>query len=288
MIKKSSFCLSISLILLFLLASWAYAAANGNAIIGGQGVGAVRLGQNINQVRSVLGAPGKVVASPNDPNSQLLHFTQHGLAVFMGSNGAVIGVTVTGGQWKTPEGIGVGSPGNLVTKTYGQGLQRGQGNINYASRGLAFSIRSGKVANIYVFKREEDRPLLGDRIIVPGTRVGSIKIGTPLSTVSNSWGNADNVTPMGQGRSLHRYKEESIGLIVNPKQTIEGVVMETGDFITKEGVKVGSSQAEVTKVFGNMKVSGGSLIYENKGIGFRLTQGRVSQITVLSPALRNK
>ncbi|MGM9991795.1 MAG: hypothetical protein ACI376_02960 [Candidatus Bruticola sp.] len=288
MIRKSSFCLSVSLILLLFLSGLALAAANSHTIIGGQGVGAVRLGQNINQVRSILGAPSKVVASPNDPNSQLLHFTKQGLAVFMGSNGSVIGVTVTGGSWKTPEGIGIGSPGSSVTKIYGQGLQRGQGNINYASRGLAFSIRSGKVANIYVFKREEDRPLLGDRIIVPGTRVGSIKIGTPLSTVSNSWGNADNVTPMGQGRNLHRYKEEAIGLIINPQQIIEGVVMETGDFITKEGVKVGSSQAEVTKVFGNIKITGGSLIYESKGIGFRLTQGRVSQITVLSPTLRSK
>ena len=283
MICKRIFRLTFSAALSFLLLlNFAY-AAGGNSIQGGRSVGSVCLGQNINQVRSILGAPSKVVASPNDPNSQLLHFKNHGLAVFMGSNGAVIGITVLGGKWKTPEGIGIGSAGASVTKVYGQGLQRGQGNINYASRGLAFSMSS-----IYVFKREDERPLLGDRIIVPGKRVGSIKIGTHLSTVSNSWGNADNVTPMGQGRSLHRYKEEAIGLIVNSKQIIEGVVMETGDFITKEGVKVGSSKSEVIKVFGQANASNGSLIYENKGIGFRLTQGRVSQITVLSPALRGK
>ena len=83
------------------------------------------------------------------------------------------------------------------------------------------------------------------------------------------------------GRSLYRYKEEALGLIVNSNGIIEGMVMETGDFITKEGVKVGSSKDEVFKVFGQTNPANGSLIYEKQGIGFRLTQGRVSQITVL-------
>ena len=148
MIGKRIFGLAFSAALSFLLLLNLAYASGGNSIQGGRSVGSVCLGQNINQVRSILGAPSKVVTSPNDPNSQLLHFKNHGLAVFMGSNGAVIGITVMGGPWKTPEGIGLGSVGTLVTKVYGQGLQRGQGNINYASRGLAFSIRNGKVSSI--------------------------------------------------------------------------------------------------------------------------------------------
>ncbi|MCR4783456.1 MAG: hypothetical protein K6A35_02940 [bacterium] len=271
----------LSLILLFGLSSSVW-AAGGNLVQGGQGVGPVRLGQNLNQVQAVLGAPDKVQASPNDPNSKLMYYKKHGLAVFLGSNGGVIGVTVMGGNWQTPDGIKIGSDAASVVKIYGQGLQRGQGNVNYASRGLAFSLKQGRVSSIYVFKREEDRPLLGDRLIIPGQRVGSIKIGMPASSVANAWGNADNITAMGSsGRSLYRYKEEALGLIVNSNGIIEGMVMETGDFITKEGVKVGSSKDEVFKVFGQTNPANGSLIYEKQGIGFRLTQGRVSQITVL-------
>lgn len=280
--KKTSLRLLLGIFMALVCVSSAAIAAAGQVIKGGEGVGSVRLGQLQNQVMGILGAPSKVTPSPNDPNAKLMVYKNSGLAVFMGSNGKVIGITVLGGAWKTPEGIGIGTPGTAVSRTYGTGLQRGQGNINYASRGLAFSIRNGKVSSIYVFKREDDRPLLGDRIIVPGKRVGQISIGMKASQVSSAWGEADNKTPMGgNGRSLYRYKEEAMGLIVSPNGVVEGMVMETGDFITKEGVKVGSSKSEVIRVFGNTSAAGGSLIYENKGIGFRLTQGRVSQITVL-------
>lgn len=271
-----------SFIFLCSLLLWGQALWAQQLIKGGEGVGSIRLGSSLAQVQQILGRPDKALPSPNDPQAKLLHFKSQGLAVFMGSNGRVIGVTVLSGSWKTPEGIGLGSAATSVTQTYGQGLQRGQGNINYATKGLAFSLRQGKVTGIYVFKREDDRPLLGDRLIIPGQRVGQIKIGMPASTVSQAWGQADSVTPMGQGgRSLYRYREEALGLIVSNSGRIEGLVMETGDFITQQGVKVGSSQAEVVRAFGQAPMSGGSLIYEKKGIGFRFTQGRVSQITVL-------
>ncbi|MBQ7529160.1 hypothetical protein IJT10_04585 [bacterium] len=253
------------------------------SIVGGQGVGPIRLGQNQGQVVGLLGKPDRVQSSPNDPNAKMLFFNSKGLAVFMGSNGGVIGISVLNGSWKTAENIGIGSSGEAVYKTYGQGLQRGQGNVNYASRGLAFSIRNNRVISIYVFKREDDRPLLGDRLIIPGRRVGDISIGMANSKVVNEWGQADSATPLGSGNSLYRYREEAVGLIVSSNGVIQGMVMETGDFITKEGIKVGSSKEEVLRVFGPCNVSNGSLLYEKKGIGFRLTQGRVSQITVLAP-----
>lgn len=281
--KRRSAFISAALIGLFLLLGCAVYAA-GSVITAGQGVGSVSLGQKKAQVTALLGNPDQVKSSPNDPNAQLLFYKAKGLAVFVGSNGAVIGITVQGGPWKTPEGIGVGSAGAAVTKTYGQGLQRGQGNITYASKGIGFSIRNGVVSQIYIMKREDDRPLLGDRLIIPGARVGGIKIGMAYNQVAQAWGQADSVTSMGASKcTLCRYREEAIGLIVSASGQIEGMVMETGDFITKEGVKVGSSRDEVVRVFG--KGSGGQndLIYEAKGIGFRFTQNRVSQITVLKP-----
>ena len=64
----------------------------------------------------------------------------------------MIGITVQGGPWKTPEGIGVGSAGAAVTKTYGQGLQRGQGNIAYASKGIGFRFMQNCVSQVTVLK----------------------------------------------------------------------------------------------------------------------------------------
>ncbi len=258
-------------------------AADAMVIKGGSSVGPVRLGMSMAQVQSLLGAPASVQSSPNDPQAKFLKYPSKGLAVFVGSNGVVIGITVTGGKWHTPEGIGAGSAGDKVYKTYGQGLQRGQGNVNYASRGLAFSIRNGKVISIFVFKPEDDKALMGDRIIVPGKRVGGLKIGMKMSVVEKAWGAADKVLPMGKnGRAIHRYKEEAIGLIVY-NGLIEGMVIETGDFITSHGVKVGSSKAEIVKVFGQGSADGERLLYEKKGIGFMFTAGRVRQITVLAP-----
>jgi len=209
-------------------------------------VGLVRLGQTLGELRKVLGPPTRVTASPNDPNSKLLDYPKRGISVFLGSSGAVIGVVISGRSWRTPEGVAVGTPQGRVTKSFGKGLVRGEGNLTYPARGLAFSFRNGKVHTIYVFQREGDRALMGDRLIEPGRRVGQILLGDPISRLEDAWGRADRVLPLGQGgqERLHSFKEEAIGVVVLAGR-IQGVILETGDFITREGVKVGSTRAEV-------------------------------------------
>lgn len=278
-------CLVLSAVCVLLMGCWPAQAGSNRQIRGGRSVGPVRLGVSLEAVRSVLGNPEKVDSSPNDPRSKFLRYPQQGLAVFVGSNGKVIGITVTSSAWRTPEGIGVGSAASSVTSTYGRGLVRGKGNVNYAQRGLAFSMRSGKVSSVFVFAPEEERALLGDRIIVPGKRVGGIAIGFPVAKVNQAWGQADQVSAMGQsGRALYRWKEEAVGLIAYGGK-VEGMVLETGDFITSQGVKVGSSKTEVIKAMGGGYVTQQErILYEKKGIGFLFCDGRVQQITVLAPA----
>jgi len=255
-----------------------------NLIQGGQGVGVVRLGQTLGELRKALGPPAKVTPSPNDPNSKLLDYPKRGLSVFLGSSGAVIGVVVRGQSWRTPEGVAVGTPQVRVTKSFGKGLVRGEGNLTYPARGLAFSFRKGKVHTIYVFQREEDRALMGDRLIEPGRRVGMIQLGDPISRVEDAWGRADRVLPLGQGgqERLHSFKEEAIGLVVLAGR-IQGVILETGDFITREGVKVGSTRAEVLRVFGTtFRTEPERIWYDIRGIGFWFQGDRVRQIQVVS------
>ena len=263
---------------------WVMALAMGSAadttIRPGRGVGAIALGQSMAQVKGLLGAPSKVIKSPNDPNAKFLNYPNQKLAVFVGSNGVVIGVTVLGAPWHTAEGIAVGAPKAAVTKVYGQGLMRGQGNVTYANRGIAFAFKNGVVSTIYVQKIEDEKALLGDRIIVPGQRCGSLKIGMPISTVTQAWGQPDNVLKLQGGSNIYQYKEEMMGFIVRNNR-LSGMVLETGDFITTQGIKVGVSQNDVVRVFGPCKVTDSQMIYDKQGIGFRILDGRVQQITVL-------
>ena len=256
------------------------AAAADKSIRPGQGVGPINLGQSLAQVKGLLGAPDKVIKSPNDPNAKFLRYAQHSLAVFVGSNGVVIGVTVLGGSWSTPEGIKVGSPKAAVMKKYGQGLMRGQGNVNYAERGIAFTYKNGVVDTIYVQKIDDNKALLGDRLIMPGERCGSVKIGMPVNAVVQAWGQPDNVLNLQGGSSIYQYKEEMMGFIVRNNR-VSGMVIETGDFITTHGLKVGSAKSDVLRVFGPCKEADSQLIYDKKGIGFRILDDRVQQITVL-------
>lgn len=274
---------ALSLLLFLALLTLPTRAADPTLIQGGQGVGPIRLGQSQPEVERALGRPSSVQASPNDPDSRLLGFASKGLAVFVGSSGGVIGITVMGTGYRTAEGIRVGSPEAKVQQVYGAGLQRGPGNFTYPARGLGFSFASGKVTQIYVVQREDQRALLGDRIIVAGRRVGDVRIGDPISKVEEAWGRADKVLPLGQGskRNLHRYKEEALGLIVYGGR-IEGMILETGDFITPDGIKVGSSRAEVLKAFGRTnRTEPERLWYDVRGIGFWFQGDRVRQIQVV-------
>lgn len=274
---------SLSLLVLLALLTLPSLAADPKLIQGGKGVGPVRLGQSLEQVQKALGKPGATKPSPNDPEAKLLEYPAKGLSVFLGSSGAVIGVVVTGAGYRTAEDVCVGTGKATVTSTYGTGLQRGLENLTYPSRGLAFSFASGKVTHIFVFTPEEQRALLGDRIIEPGKRVGDIRIGDPIAKVAEAWGKADKVVPLSKEsrRDLHRYKEEAIGLIVFGGR-IEGMILETGDFITRDGIKVGSSRAEVLKAFGRTYRSEPERIwYEVRGIGFWFQGDRVRQIQVL-------
>lgn len=253
-------------------------------ILGGVGLGKVKLGTTLADVEAALGKAAQVTSSPNDPGSKFYAYPKFGCSVFVGSEGKVIGITITSAQYRTPEGLGVGSSRSQVEKAYGKGLARGAGNVNYASRGLAFSYGNDKVSNVFVFKREEDRPLLGDRLIVPGQRAGDLKLGAPAEGVLKAWGKPDATTPLsGIKGEIWNYKDQGVGVLASELK-IKAIIVSTGDFITAQGVQVGSSLAEVKKAFGTGgEASGDFYFYPQKGIGFQLTAGRVSEIRVVSP-----
>ncbi|MEW6279602.1 MAG: hypothetical protein AB1758_13320 [Candidatus Eremiobacterota bacterium] len=270
-------------ILLVLLGGLAWAAAP--PIEPGKGVGKVKLGRSLAEIEQALGKADQVSSSPNDPDSKFYTYKKFGVMVFVGSGGKVIGVTITSAQYRTPEGIGVGSTRGQVEQAYGRGLSRGEGNVNYAARGLAVSYQGGKVSHVYVFTPEESRPLLGDRLIVPGVRVGDLKVGAPAASVRQAWGAPTTVSPLSgvQGEVWH-YEDQAVSLVIHGDK-IHGVMVGTGDFITREGLKVGSSADEAVRIYGrDYEESGQHRWYKLKGIGFQLAGGRISEIRILPPA----
>ncbi len=252
--------------------------------MGGVGLGKVKLGNTLADVEAALGKTDQVTSSPNDPGSKFYAYPKFGCSVFVGSQGKVIGVTITGTQYRTPEGLGVGSTRPQVEKAYGKGLARGNGNVNYAVKGLAFSYNGGKVTHVFIFKPEQTRPFLGDRQIVPGSRVGDLKLGAPSAPVRQAWGEPTAVTPLsGIPGEIWNYKDQGVGVLASGGK-IQAVIVSSGDFISEAGVQVGSSFDEVKRAFGaGGEASGDFYFYPKKGIGFQMTANRVSEIRVVAP-----
>ncbi|MCE7873698.1 hypothetical protein DYH09_25440 [bacterium CPR1] len=250
----------------------------------GVGVGKVKLGVTLADIEAALGKTDQVESSPNDPESKFYKYPRFGVVVFVGSSGKVIGVNVTSSQYRTPEGLGVGSSRAQVEQAYGTGLARGTGNVSYAQKGLAFSFHQDKVTHVFVFKPEEQRPFLGDRQIVPGQRVGDLKLGAPCAPVRQAWGAPPRTTPLsGIPGEIWNYTEQGVGVLASEGK-IKAVIVTSGDFISRQGVQVGSSLKEVEKEFGSgYQKSTDFYFYTRKGIGFQVLGGRVSEIRVVAP-----
>lgn len=272
-------------VLLFLALVAIPVLAAGASIDGGRGVGDIRLGDSYEKVEQALGQADRKQVSPTDPDAGMLFYDRHGLAVLVNKDLKVLGITVTGGGYATPEAIRVGSTRAQVESAYGRGLTRGQGNLSYPGRGLAFSFQNGKVSHVFVVKPEEDRPLLGDRLIVPGQRMGELRLGQDVAAVRSAWGKPDSEKPIREGSatSILTYKEEGVRLVVSGGR-IDGVLATTGDFITAGGLKAGATKAEVERAFGKgYATQGPGLFYRNLGIGFIMGEDKVLEIQVIHP-----
>ncbi len=259
-----------------------------SSIIGGKRVGPVALGQSMQTLEKSLGKADRVQKAESDKEAAMLFYQQKGLAVLVTADKKVLGITVNSTGYATPEAVRVGSAQAQVKKAYGQGLIRGKGNWTYPDRGLAFSFAKGKVAQIYVMKTEQERPLLGDRLIQAGIRCGDLELGLPFGQVTKLWGKPDHRAAMkGKSAEIVSYRDHGVRLVVSQGR-VDGILLTTGDFITPQGVKIGSSRAEVVRAFGKGFVEKEPYLgYSLDGIGFILGDDQVIEIQVLYPKKTN-
>lgn len=254
-------------------------------IVGGKRAGDIRIGQPVSEAQKLLGKPSRVNEAESDKKASMQFYDARGMALLVDASKNVLGITVTSSSYATAESIRVGTPEATVRKLYGAGLARGTGNVSYPERGISFSFQAGKVTHIYVVKPEKDRPLLGDRLVVPGKRVGDLQLGSPFSAVEKAWGKPDHRSDLSNhSGEIIAYRQHGVRFVVISGR-IDAIMLTTGDFITKQGVKIGSHKDEVIRAFGkDFKTNDAFHSYPGLGIGFMLGQGDVIEIQILYPS----
>lgn len=263
------------LVLCLLLPS--LALARGWTIREGKGCGPVSLGQPLGEAERQLGKPISSEPGVSDPDARINGY-KGGVLLLINRDGQVIGITVTAPDARTGAGLGVGSSRSQVQAALGPGLQRSPGQVAYPSSGIGFAYAGQQVERVFVFRPEQSLPLQGDRLIVPGQRVGDLKLGLPVSTVQQAWGAASETRPWNGGQTL-RWSDKRVTLFVLGGKIV-GIVLDTGDYVTAQGLKVGSQRSEVVRTLGPGEGGGQGLQYPHKGISFSLAGNQVTQIVV--------
>ena len=270
------------LLLLMLLVCVVPSFAQKSLLLAGKGAGSVELGNDYTRTAAALGAPSKVEPTQADPNTKL--YFHKDVLLLVGTENKIIGITITSPAYRTPDGLGVGSSEREVMRKLGQGLVRGTGNRSYANRGIGFSFdAAGKASQVYIFKPEGDRPLLGDRLVMAGKRAGELRLGMKFSAIEQAWGPAPSSRNMGGGSQLVGYPSNSVRFVVHAG-VVDGILIGTGDFITPQGLKVGATAKGVQQVLGQcMHKKKNGLFYPKLGIGFMLESNQVTEIQILYP-----
>lgn len=123
---------------------------------------------------------------------------------------------------------------------------------------------------------------VGPYLIVPGQSVGPVQLGKPLREGMVRLGPSKGVTQLGDGTRMYRWFEPpsnaGIGVRTNQTGTVLMVwVINDARYATKEGLHVGSTEAEVRTAFGaptrvesNAQAKTKTLIYESLGSWFSI------------------
>lgn len=137
-------------------------------------------------------------------------------------------------------------------------------------------------------------PVQGDSsrrsTIEGGKRVGGFELGKKFSEYKKLLGTATSTTQsdVSENAKLVYYKQFGMWFFVK-KDLINGITVASPLFTTTEGVKVGSSQGDVTSAYGQPLSTARSndVLYPEKGIGFSFENGRVARIYVFDKEERD-
>lgn len=270
----------------YLLAAWLFvvplsAQAETGSIIGGRQAGPFKLGDTFDTVVKKLGKPESSTPTSGDPSTTLKMYSAQKLAFLVNKESKIIGITVARKDWKTDGGLGVGSPLTSFTKTYGNGLKRGKGQLAFSEHGLSITHDQSVVKTIYVVKKDKLDQAKGDHVIVGGSRVGAIKLGQTPQELQKLLGPPP--AKEGSGGSVWVYADRGIRLgFIQGRLQMIGVT--SGDWVTPSGLKVGRPFSDMKKELGSdYRVQSSSVFYDQWGIGARLLEQQITEILIFSP-----
>lgn len=265
---------------LALLLGRAHASPSRALITGGKGVGSFQLGKPFGPYEKALGAPTKVQASEVSNDAKLVYYQKYGMFFFVKKD-LVNGITVSSPLFSTSEGLHVGSDESEVTRAFGPAQKLNDGVV-YPERGIGFTFEAGTVSRIYVMDKEGRDLASGDLRIVPGDRVGGMRLGQPVAFVVKQWGDPSKRAPFAQKPECELWSYEKKGVIVITWQgKIDGVMLFSPAFRTARGIHVGSRRDAVLKAYGKAGAREEGLeSYPALGIGFFYEEGAVKQIYV--------
>ena len=91
--------------------------------------------------------------------------------------------------------------------------------------------------------------VMGDNLILPGTRMDGAFIGMNYSVISKAWGPADESAETGDGLTAYKSKKYLTVFYVKDG-ALSMVETFSSSFITESGIKVGSHRQDVSNAYG--------------------------------------
>lgn len=271
-----------AVLVLLVMLCCANAWADSRPVIqGGKGVGMFLLGKKFSSYQKQLGEPTKVMTSEQSDTTKLVYFKKYGMYFYVAKD-TINGINIESPLFFTPEGIRVGAQRDEVLRTYGE-PQNLQGNvIVYPERGLSFSFKNGRVALIAVEDKQNRDLAMGDLNIVPGLRVGGIRLGQSTDFLVQQWkapSKKEAFKPK-KGAEMWTYPKKGI-LVLNYQGRIDMIMVINPAYHTNRNIHIGSSRDEVSRAYGRpSKHEDKADEYADKGITFRYSGGAVQEIWV--------
>ncbi|MFA5504385.1 MAG: hypothetical protein WC314_04190 [Vulcanimicrobiota bacterium] len=267
-------------VLLFFLSAVAL-GQNQTLIVGGERAGPYTIGSPFAQVQSRLGPPSSQQPTSGDPGTTFRSYKQHQLAFLVNPEQKIIGITVARKDWKTAQGLGVGSPVLAFQELFGKGLKRGSGQLAFPEAGLAITFRGGLVEMIYVVKIDDVDKIKGDHLLVGGSRAGQLRLGQSDTDMQALLGRPSQKS--GPQDNIWTYPDQGIRLgFIEGRLHLVGVT--SGDWVTPSGLKVGRPFSDMKRELGNdYRIDQSSVFYDKWGIGARLQGEQIVELLIFNP-----